>query len=260
MLINLLLAGLLCGLSLFYAWRYSKLSADPDWAFFNLYSFTGALYGRDFADCKTPGVHIWYALLGKLVGASVPRIKFANHLFVSLSGVVLFLMTHNFWAAFAYIVVVNSGWLIAFHGNVGQVPAALVVIALVSPAAVAIPLWLAAVFYEPKLILAFGIFAVLNQWWILLGLIPVGLIGYLLFRKQQWFKWLWESCVTVPGRMIAWQKSEHGRPYSVYAMPWFLANGLVYFLPWFFLGAVNKPDLFYWLPVVGYIGLLVWGY
>src|SRR5512135_3430866 len=97
----------LLALGVFYGWRYSKSSVDPDWAFFNLYAFTGAMYGRDFVDCKTPGVHIFFALLAKVVGANVERIKFASHFLLSLPSVAVYLIAHNIWVAVAYVVLVN---------------------------------------------------------------------------------------------------------------------------------------------------------
>lgn len=251
--INLLYPAFLLCISLFHAWRYSKVSIDPDWSYFNLYAFTGSLYGRDFADCKTPGVHIYYWLLSKLVGVNIRRIKFANHFLVGSVGVVLYLMTGNFWSALAYTVLINSGWLLAFHGNVGQVPAALIAIAMAANPFVSSVLWLAAVFYEPKLAPSFVVYAVLSGWLIgILLSIPVGLLGYFFFKNTQWFKWLWESSVTIPARM------GKNRNFETW-LPWFTANPLLYVLPWIGLGIYFKPDFFYWLPALAYFVFICLG-
>src|SRR5512147_2577943 len=116
-----------------YAWRYSRAELDPDMTAFTLQAFTGARYGKDFADCKTPGIHWWFLLITKVVGKSVPRVKFANTFLVSLPSLAILYYTGNFWAGLAFIILVNSGWLIGFHGNVGQVPAGLFAMALIIP-------------------------------------------------------------------------------------------------------------------------------
>ncbi len=236
----------------FLAWRYSKTSVDPDWSYFNLYAFTGSLYGRDFADCKTPGVHVYYWLLSKLVGIDVKRIRFANHFLVGSVGALLYWMTGNFWSALAYTVLINSGWLLAFHGNVGQVPAGLIAIALVTPAPLALFLWLVAVAYEPKLVFSFAVYAVLSGWWITVLLIPIGLLGFALYKDKQWFKWLWESSVTIPARMSKARTMETW-------VPWFTANPLLYVLPWIGLGVYFNPDFTYWLPALAYFVFICFG-
>lgn len=248
---EILFSSVLLAISLYHAWRYSKTSADPDWAYFNLYAFTGSLYGRDFADCKTPGVHIYYWLLSKVVGVDVKRIKFANHFLVGFVGVILYWMTGNFTNALAYTVLVNSGWLLAFHGNVGQVPAALIVLALVSPAPLAFVLWVLAVGFEPKLFFSLVVYAALAGWWFAVLLIPLGLLG-LLLKDTQWFRWLWESSVVIPARIGRTRNKETW-------FPWFTSNPVLYILPWLLLGVWSKPDLLYWLPVLAYVVFIALG-
>jgi hypothetical protein len=251
-LATLSLSLCLLAVSLFHAWRYSKVSIDPDWSYFNLYAFTGSLYGRDFADCKTPGVHIYYWLLSKLVGVDVKRIRFANHFLVGSVGVVLYLMTGNFWSSLAYTVLINSGWLLAFHGNVGQVPAALMAIALVGHPAVSVVCWLLAVFYEPKLLPSFLVVVVLKGWWFLSPLPLIGLLVFALYKDKQWFKWIWESSVVIPARMAK------ARNFETW-VPWFTANPLLYILPWIGLGVYFKQDFFYWLPPLAYFVFICMG-
>lgn len=231
-------------LAAFYGWRYSPTSVDPDWAYFNLYAFTGSLYGRDFADCKTPGVHIWYWLLSKLVGVDVKRVKFVDHFLVSLAG--LALLPIGLPYALAFVVLVNSGWLMAFHGNVGRVPAALIVIALVSGWQIAVPLWILAVLYEPKLIPALAVYAYLSAWWPMLLLVPLAVGTYLVFRKREWFGWIWESSVLIPLRMA------RNRTLDLTFFPWFTSNGLLYVLPWV---VFTNKDFRFWLPAIAFAAL-----
>ena len=242
----------LLALTVFLAWRYSRTSIDPDWAYFNLRTFTGARYGYDFADCKTPGVHWYYYALSKIVGANIARIRFANHLLVGSSGMALFALTANFPAALAFTLLVNSGWLLTFHGNVGQVPAALIAVALAFHHPAASVLWLAAAFYEPKLAPSFAVYAVLHGWWFLTLSIPLAVAFYLSFRDRTWFKLFVESSLLIPARMAKNRSSETW-------IPWFTANPLLYVLPWIAAGTATKPDFLYWLPALVYLAFIATG-
>jgi len=123
---------LLLLVDLFYAWRYAGITIDPDFAMFNFASFTGSWYGRDFVDCKSPAIHIWYWILAKIVGVDIIRIRILHTFLIGLPGVIFYILTGNFWCALAFIVIVNSGWLYAFHGNVGQQAAGYILLALQS--------------------------------------------------------------------------------------------------------------------------------
>ena len=243
---------LLLSISAWYGWRYSKTDIDPDWAMFNLGGFTGSKYGRDFADCKTAGVHLWYLMLVKIVGKSVPRVKFIHHALLGMAGIGVYLLSGSFWNGLAFTVLINSGWLLAFHGNVGQVPAALIALSFTLPPWMAIILWALTVFYEPKLILTFLLMFLFKSWWVewptLLALLCGGglIMAYLALTKQ-WKGW-WESSVTIPGRMAKARKI-----YSYPWVPWFTASGFLYLLPWAALAVAAKPDVRYWLPAAAYL-------
>ena len=106
-------------LTLFYAWRYAGMVIDPDWAMFNLQAFTGSRYGKDFVDCKTPAIHWWYYGIAKVVGADIWKVRFLHHTLIGLGCVALYFLT-GFWSALTLLILVQSAWLLAFHGNVGQ--------------------------------------------------------------------------------------------------------------------------------------------
>lgn len=240
----------LLSLSIFFAWRYSRTSADPDWAYFNLWGFTGSVYGHDFVDCKTPAIHLWYLALSKLVGKDIARVKFANHLLVGSVGVLVYLITGNLWNALIYTVMVNSGWLLAFHGNVGQIPAAMIVLAMSANHSILSPaLWIVAVLFEPKLAPSFAIL----YWKVALTLAPIGILAYLVLRNNQWFRWLWESSVVIPARIGV------GRKGLYEWMPWFTANTLMYSLPWLGLALFARPDVMYWLPAATFLLVTIAG-
>lgn len=243
----------------FVAWRYAKMPVDPDAALFMLPAITGSWYGKDFADCKTPVVHVWHWLLAQVVGKDVERIRFAHHLLVGGVGSSLVLiLTGDFWKALAFATLVNSGWLYAFHGNVGQVPAVLIVVALLSGNP-----WLAAaafagaVLFEPKLVLSFLALVVIKGWYIPAGIYTaVGGIAWLLIKDTQIGVWIWESSVVIPGRMAKMR----GKPgWSYPWVPWYTGVVLLYFLPWVVVSVWGKPDLLFWIPPVLYLLLISLG-
>jgi len=264
--VGLLTISTLAILAMYYGWRYSKTSVDPDWAMFNLYSFTGSLYGRDFADCKSPGVHLWYMFLGWIAGVrklesrkAIERVKFLHHTFLGIGCIIFYLVSSQPLSALILLVLVESGWLLAFHGNVSDVPTVLVAIALVTPAPwIAFWIMAAAVFYEPKLLFAFGVLIVIKGWWLftLLLLCWAGLI-WLFCRKEDWFKWIWESSWTIPKRMDVVRRKEKLYDW----MPFFTSKGFMYILPWVFLGVIfSGQPWWYWIPMCVYLITLGMGY
>jgi hypothetical protein len=241
--------------TLWYSWRYSLTNIDPDWALFNMPGFTGAQYGRDFVDCKTPAVHYWYWVITKVVGKSVPRVKFVHHTVVGLAGIVIYWLTGNFWMGLAFAVLINSGFLLAFHGNVGQVPACFIAIAIASrnPSIAAVLVALA-VLYEPKLLPSAAVMMLVYGWWAMIPLGVAGVIALLLVRMQYpvLFEYLWENSVRNPKRMSDRRLGRY--PWT----PWFTSGALVYFLPWIILAVYARPDFLFWLPAI--IFALVTGY
>lgn len=246
--------------SLYYAWRYSKIEIDPDWALFNMANFTGSLYGRDFCDVKTPAIHFYYWVIGKIVGKSVPKVLFTHHFIMGAMSIPFYLITGDFWASLALVVLINSGWILAMHGNVGQQPAILMLFALIVPNPWAgAALFILAVLFEPKMVLSFIAVMVIKQWYIPTAVISTVLIVVmLLFRyfRKDWWDWIWESSVSLPKQL---QAARQGGAYLHKWMPWFTASGLIYVLPWLGLSVTAKPDYLYWLPAVLYILFIAYG-
>jgi len=236
--------GLLLTLGVYLAWRYALVTLDPDAGLFMAWGMVGAAYGRDFADCKTPAVHLLYLVLTRLVGRDVVRVKFAYHLLVN-AGAAAIVFVAGPWAALALLVLVNAGWLWTWHGNVGQVPAVLLAWSLAG-----FP-WLAglAVMYEPKLALSVAALWLLGgRWDLLAGWGTVALIGGLFLRawRPQWWAWVWEANVTIPRKMVELRRGMW--PWA----PWFTSQGVLYLMPWAVLAAWARPEWQYWLPPVLY--------
>lgn len=238
---------LMLSVSAFYAWRYSKTNLDPDAAMFMLEGFTGSWYGRDYVDCKTPLVHLLFYGIVKATGKNITKVKLVYHMLVSLTAILYYLFTGDFVGGLAALVLINSGWLLAFHGNVGAVAAGLILLALGAQAWVGTALFLLAVLYEPKLVLSFLAVVILNGWYLpTLAFAIVGMITALLvyrFYPQVW-QWLVEANITIPARMSRNRKGLY--PWA----PVYTSFGFLYLMPWILLGVIAKPDLVYWTPPI----------
>lgn len=245
---------LLALLSLYMAWRFCKMTIDPDWALFNMAAFTGAWWGRDFVDCKMPTIHLWYYAIAKLVGTNVVRIRFVHHLLVSAPGVII-----GGWAGLAFIVMVNSGWLIAFHGNVGQQPAGAILLALYwNNPWLSTALVFLAIAFEPKLVTVLLV-PILSGWWLplLAGLaISAGLALAIRILYPVVWGWLVEANLVITKRMAQqrWKNIRRGGDPTLTSM-----QGILYVMPWTVLAVYTNPDWRYWLPAAAYIALSLAG-
>jgi hypothetical protein len=242
----------LLAINLYLSWQLSKTETDPDWAMFNLAGFTGSWYGRDFVDCKTPGIHIWYWILAKIVGKNEQRVKFANHFLIGIIGLILFMATGNFHAAMIYTIMINSAWLWVFHGNVTQLPAALIFLSFATPNPwIAGFLWTTALAIEPKLLPTWAVWTWTNRLIIpataAIGFYLMAIILVAMIKGREIFDWIIEGSVIIPWRM---SKTRNGQ-YKW--MPWWTGNLMVYILPWTVAAVVSRPELNYWLPIALYI-------
>ncbi len=241
-------------LALWYAWRYSRAEIDPDWAMFNLQAFTGSRYGRDFLDCKTPLIHWWYYAIARVVGRDVGRVRFAHHLLVSLPGIIV-----GGWAGLAFVTLVNSGWLWAFHGNVGQVPAGLVFIGLLSgdPWVGGLCVGLA-VASEPKLLPSAAVMFIVNGWY-LPGAVYAVIAGAValcirLLSREYW-GYLTEANLTIARRMTTFRREMAAQGQTMFHA----STGVLYILPWLVFAVQARPDWRYWLAPALFVGVTLAG-
>jgi hypothetical protein len=241
---------LLFAVNLYFAWRYADMDIDPDFAMFNLWGQTGAAYGRDFSDCKTPMVHLWFLLLSKIT-KTIQQVRFVHYFLTGIPGMIYALITGDTWGGLAFIVLVHSGFLLAFHGNVGDIPAGLILLALVAQNPwIAVTLFVFAFLYEPKLLPSFLFYVALRGlWWQSVAWLAVGLVcaGLIWYFKHDWWRWLVEANITIPARMNKRRKGVYGW------MPWFTAGGVLYLGMWLFPAVINKPDIVYWMMPICYM-------
>jgi hypothetical protein len=250
-------------LNLYYAWRYAKIDIDPDFALFNMAGQTGAWYGRDFVDCKSPLVHIWFWLLSRIC-KSVYWVRFLHFTLTGIPGMIYYGLTGNLWGALAFIVLVHSGFLLTFHGNVGDIPAGLILLALtIGNPWIAFGLFVLAVIYEPKLIVALIAWGASGGfWWQSMAYLGGGLIllGLIWYFKHDWFEWLIEANLTIPKRMSENRKMAKKMGDKVFSwMPSFTANVFLYVGTWIAFSIIAKPNLLYWLPALLYLLLMFAG-
>lgn len=231
------------------AWLYALIPIDPDQGLFMVWGFTGAPYGKGFVDCKTPGIHLWYLMLTKIVGRNVKRVKFLHHFIIGATGsTIIYLVTDNFYMAMAWAILINSGWLFSFHGNVGALAALMIL-----PAVLEVDPWIAcsamvlALFLEPKILPAALLLGVAQQWWIPgVAWVIILALFYMATRKEIIWEYIEESSLRIPLRI-----SRGRRKYSYYPwVPYFTAQPLLYILPWVIPAVWSQTDLLYWLPLI----------
>lgn len=253
----MLLLLLLLGINVFFAWRYAPLDIDPDFALFNMAGQVGSWYGKDFVDCKSPLVHIWFWLLSKLSN-SLYGVRFIHYYLTGLPGIVYYWITGDFIGAFAFVVLVHSGHLYAFHGNVGDIPAGLILIALaVESPWIAVGLFLLAVLYEPKLFVAFAPWVYLNGLltysgaYMAIGIVAAAAIWY---YKHRWWDWLVEANITVPAKMNENRKGLY--PW----FPQFTTVSIFYLGAWVVAAFVSGAEILFLLPGLIYLVFIFFGH
>lgn len=236
-------------LAILQADRYARMDIDPDWAMFNLQGQTGSRYGRDFVDCKTPMIHWWFALLAWIVGKSVYRVRLAHHGLISLAAIGLGVTHNDIGGGLILLVLVQAGALLAFHGNVGQIPALGVYAALVGePWLAAVGMALACAF-EPKLAPAALVWMVISGRWELAitGILTLGLMVLPALWEKRWLGWLIEANLTIPARM------QRLRNYPW--MPWYSREGLVYILPVLAFAIWQRPEWRFWIAAAVFMAV-----
>lgn len=236
---------LLAALGVYYAWALARCELDPDGGLFLLPACTGSWWGRDYVDCKSPAVHVWFWLLSRIVGSHERRIRVLHRLMLNGLALGLYAATGNPVYTLAVMVWANSGWLLAWHGNVGDVTVVLLAWGLAGHWWA----WPLAVLYEPKLAPSLVVAYALNGWWRQgLGLALTGAVaaGTVRWVWPQVWAWLVEGLVTLPRAMVRRRGVAHGWT------PWYSAQPLLFALPWLVAGVWARPDLLYWLPALVY--------
>lgn len=243
--------------SAWVARQYARQPSDPDFGLFALAALTGTRLA-DIVDCKSPAIHLWYMALARLVGRDEYRVRLAHQLAVSWGGALLaWGLTGSGAAALAFATIAQSGWLMAFHGNVGQLPAVLLLPALLAGNVwVACAAAVAVVFIEPKLGPSMALIGLLRGWWApgLASVAVLALVWLALPRSARAL--LIEWVLTIPGRMHARRVKE--RLYGEW-MPWYVSQPLVMVLPWLAGALLARPDWRYWLPLALYAALVAYG-
>jgi len=167
-----------------------------------------------------------------------------------LPSIVYYAFTRDYAGALAFLILIHSGWLYAFHGNVGDIPAGLIFLALITGNPwLFMALLVVATLYEPKLVVATGLMTLIKVQTVWLPTVVYGAVigaaAYMLwrYRRSEWDV-LVESAYTIPKRMISSRKGLYK------FMPSFTSIPFMYILPWLFAGIYSKPEILYWLPAI----------
>jgi len=255
---ELLLLGIVFVFSIYQAYRYARIDIELDFATWALWGITGAVYGKDFLDCKTPAVHLWYLLLSK-IKQDHQVMRFIHYSFLSVLGLIYYLLSKDATGTAIFIVLVHSGFLYAFNGNVGDIPAGLILISFtITNPWIFVTLMVLIVFYEPKLVLsvlAMMLYRITDIWLPTLtwGAVLLVIAGYLWYYKHEIWQNLWYQNITIPKRMTKYRKGLY------MFMPGYTSSVFLYLFPLFAIGIYYKPDILYWLPMFLYIGFIALG-
>jgi len=247
---------ILLSISLYFGWRYSKEPADMDFAYLHFEGFIGSWYGRDYVDVKSPVPHLVNWCFVKLGRNSIPATKFIEHTAYALPGLVYYLSTGQFFPALVFTYMINSGWLWAFHGNVSQFPAGMIMLSFAFPQYGWV-FWGLAVAYEPKLVIAYIPFAVISGWWwqsALWAVIAVAIVCGLYFFKNQWFLYCKEAMWDLSRKLNAYRKGIYDQ-----WVPYWQATEMVSITPWMILAVVSNPSIIFWITPIVYLFTLASG-
>ena len=247
-------------LNAFVSWRYAIIDIEPDFAMYLLWGQTGAKYGKDFIDCKMPLVHLLLKGISVITKKNVAWTRAIFFFLTGLPSIIAYLITGNMGIALAFLVMIHSGWLLSFHGNVGDITAGLIFLALLIPNPwIFVILLVLATLYEPKMIIATApmiLIRITSVWLPLVVVVAVCLIAIasIWYYKHDLWNWLIEGNWKITRRMQKYRKGLY--PF----MPYFTASAFVYLLPWLLVAVWFKPDILFWLPALLFLILSFTGW
>lgn len=216
--------------NLWYATRYARQVIGPDEGLWLLWGMTGSRYGRDWTDCKPPGIHAWMWLLARVTGKRLGLMKWLHHATI---GAICVGVAHEagLGAGLLATVMLQSAWLFAYQSWMDALSGALLLLGIVSDPALALVAFAAAAFLNVKIVVPAAVWTLTQGWWIE-GAVAAGLAAcaagawYLLHRES--FRWVWYGSVEVPKRMREWRK---GIPPSWKVWPSYWSNALLIAAP-----------------------------
>lgn len=200
--------AILLALNIWIAYRYAFQPLGPDEGIWMLSGWTGARYGRDYVDCKPPGIHVWFWLLAKLTRKSVWASKFLHHITIGLLIVAAYALSGSLGTALLATALLQSGWLRAYQSWMDQVSGALLLLSVLSPPAWALALIGLACLFNVKSAVPGAVWIALNGYWLTLGVglaIASVVAAAWYFVQPQSFRDVWLSAVDVPSRMNKWR-------------------------------------------------------
>lgn len=244
---------IIMALNAWIAFRYAFQPLGPDEGIWMLSGWTGARYGRDYVDCKPPGIHIWFWLLAKLTKRNIWAAKFLHHLTVGVLIVISYLLSGSFGTALMATAILQSGWLRAYQSWQDQVSGVLLLLVVLSP-----PYWAAALvalacFFNVKAVIG-GIYLLLAGYWIpsiVVASVAGAIVGLLYIIRSNVVSDVWISSIDVPRRMATFRKQYF--PFQIAFGPMLLI------VPFILVSLYTSMDYRVWATVMAYCVLNAWG-
>lgn len=246
--------AILLALNIWVSYRYAFQPLGPDEGIWMLSGWTGAKYGRDYVDCKPPGIHTWFWLLAKLTRRNVWAAKFIHHLVVGLLIVAAYLLSGSLGTGLLATALLQSGWLRAYQSWMDQISGALLLLAVLTPPGLSVALIAMACLFNVKSAVPGAVWVVLNGYWLELAValgVGAAIAGPWYMLARQSFEDVWLSSIDVPARMNKWRASITGLQFS--------QESFLLIIPAVLLCLATNQDYRLWATALSYVVFNAWG-
>lgn len=243
--------------NLWYATRYAVQVIGPDEGIWLLWGMTGSRYGRDWTDCKPPGIHAWMALLAALTGRRLALMKWLHHTTIGAICVVVTAKA-GLGAGLLATVMLQSAWLYAYQSWMDALSGALLLLGVLSAPIPALVCFAAAAFLNVKVLIPAAVWTLTQGWWIE-GAAALGAgacaAGVWYLAHPVSFSRVWLGSVEIPRRIREMRK---GIPPAWVAWSPYWANALLIAAP---AVLICVPTMRWEIAVtaLSYVVLNAWG-
>lgn len=246
--------AILAAVNIWISWRYAFQPIGPDEGIWLLWGFTGAKYGKDFTDCKPPGIHLWMLFLSWITRRNLWLVKFIHHMTVGAIIIAVYLQTQSLGAGLMATAILQSAWLKAFQSWMDALSGALLLLAVVSDPWFAVLFVVMACFMNVKVVVPGFLYLFLAGMWyqiVAMSIFCAVAAGIWYLISPSSLKLTWFGSVEVPRRMKAWRKGTATPDFVLWHEPW--AVSLIFLVPAVGICLGSSLDYRLWLPAVGYV-------
>lgn len=241
-----------------YALRYAMQNVvGPDEGIWLLWGMTGARYGRDWTDCKPPGIHAWMWLLAHLTGRRLFLMKWLHHATIGALCVVVTARA-GLGAGLLATVLLQSAWLYAFQSWMDALSGGLLLVGVLSEPPVALACFGLAALFNVKIVVPAAVWTLTQGWWIeggVAALLAALIAGAWYACAPRSFSEVWYGAVVVPKRLREYRK-EIDPSWKAWTPYWSVA--LLLIVPAMLI-CVPHLNAALVLTMVSYAALNAWG-